>query len=91
MLVRAGPNGLPVGTVQQQTGLAPSTLSHHLHKLMSVGLVSQRREGRTLYCCAEYPVMNETLDVLRVECCVDMHDGVHRGEAAERLYPRSQP
>ncbi|NBC46936.1 MAG: metalloregulator ArsR/SmtB family transcription factor [Gammaproteobacteria bacterium] len=89
ILVRAGPNGVPVGAVQDQTGLAPSTLSHHLHKLISVGLVSQRREGRTLYCCAEYPVMNETLDVLRAECCVDMHGGLCREEDADRLYSRS--
>ena len=72
ILVRAGGHGLAVGAVQQHTGLARSTLSHHLHKLISVGLASQRREGTTLYCCAEYPAMNETLEFLRAECCVDV-------------------
>jgi ArsR family transcriptional regulator len=73
-LVRAGNEGLPVGAVQQRTGVPRSTLSHHMHKLISVGLVCQRREGTTLYCCAEYTVMNETLGFLRSECCADLSD-----------------
>ncbi len=70
-LVRAGREGLPVGTVQQRTGVPRSTLSHHLHKLIAVGLVCQRREGTTLYCRAEYAAMDETLGFLRAECCAD--------------------
>ncbi len=90
-LVRAGRNGLPVGALQDHTGLARSTLSHHLHRLISVGLVSQRRAGTTLYCCAEYPAMNETLGSLRAECCVDVHDGAPGAEEADPQYPGSQP
>ena len=73
-LVRAGNDGVPVGTLQQRTGVPRSTLSHHLHKLISVGLVRQRREGTTLYCYAEYTIMNETLGFLRAECCADVGD-----------------
>ena len=76
-LVRAGNEGLPVGTVQRRTGVPRSTLSHHLHKLISVGLVCQRREGTTLYCCVEYAVMNETLGFLRAECCADVSEPDH--------------
>ena len=76
-LVRAGNEGLPVGTVQQRTGVPRSTLSHHMHKLISVGLVRQRREGTTLYCCAEYTIMNETLGFLLAECCSDIGDRDH--------------
>lgn len=71
LLVRAGEQGMPVGAVQQGTGVPLSTLSHHLRKLVSVGLVAQRREGTTLYCCANYPAMHETLGFLHAECCVD--------------------
>ena len=70
-LVRAGHAGLPVGALQERTGVARSTLSHHLHKLIDVGLVTQRRERTTLYCTADYQVMDETLGFLKVECCVD--------------------
>lgn len=79
-LVRAGNDGLPVGAVQQRTGVPRSTLSHHLHKLISVGLVRQRRERTTLYCCVEYNVMDETLGYLRAQCCADVPDA--EGDAA---------
>ena len=71
ILVRAGADGLPVGSVQKRTQVPHSTLSHHLRKLIAVGLVRQRREGTTLYCCVEYSAMDETLGFLRDECCVD--------------------
>lgn len=91
ILVRVGTHGLAVGAVQEHTGLARSTLSHHLHKLIAVGLVSQRREGTTLYCCAELSAMNETLGFLRDECCVDVchHDDCL--DDARRSNPRSHP
>jgi ArsR family transcriptional regulator len=91
LLVRAGNEGLAVGTVQHHTGLAGSTLSHHLHKLIAVGLVSQRREGRTLYCCVEFPMLDDILDVLRAECCVDGDDGVCRPQETDRPHRRSSP
>lgn len=71
-LVRAGPTGLAVGALQERTGIARSTLSHHLHKLIAVGLVSQVREGTTLRCHACFDVMDETLGYLRSECCADV-------------------
>lgn len=70
-LVRAGWQGLAVGEVQARTGVARSTLSHHLHKLIAVGLVRQERERTTLYCHANYPEMRATLDALTRECCIE--------------------
>lgn len=71
LLVRAGPTGLPVGQVQHRTKIARSTLSHHLHRLIGVGLVKQKRDGTTLFCTANYAAMNETLEYLRDECCAE--------------------
>ncbi|SDG43795.1 transcriptional regulator, ArsR family [Thalassobaculum litoreum DSM 18839] len=70
-LVRAGPDGLPVGEIQSRTGTARSTLSHHLHKLIAVDLVRQERDGTTLYCHANYSEMQATIDYLTRECCAD--------------------
>lgn len=70
-LVRAGEDGLAVGEVQARTGVPRSTLSHHLHKLIAVELVSQERQGTTLICRANYAVMHATLGFLERECCVD--------------------
>jgi ArsR family transcriptional regulator, arsenate/arsenite/antimonite-responsive transcriptional repressor len=70
-LVRAGRDGLPVGRIQERTGVPRSTLSHHLHRLIAAGLVSQERHGTTLICRANYPVMRQIVDNLTSECCAD--------------------
>jgi ArsR family transcriptional regulator len=71
LLVRAGPDGMPVGEIQRRTDVPRSTLSHHLHRLIAVGLVTQERQATTLICRANYRVMNETLGFLSAECCAD--------------------
>ncbi len=74
-LVRSGHQGMAVGEVQEQLGIPGSTLSHHLSSLASAGLISQRREGRTLYCVAEYQQLQGVIDFLVEECCADAeHD-----------------
>jgi ArsR family transcriptional regulator, arsenate/arsenite/antimonite-responsive transcriptional repressor len=70
-LVRAGDAGLPVGQIQQRIVIAASTLSHHLHRLIEVGLVSQERQATTLICRAHYPAMHDLIGFLTAECCVD--------------------
>ena len=70
-LVRAGDDGMPVGRLQARIGIAASTLSHHLHKLILVGLATQERQVTTLICRANYPVMRGLLGFLVEECCVE--------------------
>lgn len=70
-LVRAGDCGLPVGRLQDKIGIAASTLSHHLHRLILTGLVTQERQVTTLICRANYPAMNSLVGFLVDECCVD--------------------
>lgn len=69
LLVKAGPEGLPVGEIQRLLDVPGSTLSHHIRRLMHVGLVVQKRESRTLYCIAKMEVLRELLDYLVSECC----------------------
>ncbi len=70
-LVRAGQTGLSVGTLQDCMGMAASTLSHHIRRLVDPGLVSQERVATTLICRAEYPVMRALIGYLADECCAD--------------------
>jgi ArsR family transcriptional regulator len=70
-LVRAGEEGLPVGHLQGKIGIAASTLSHHLHRLIATNLVTQERQATTLICRANYPIMHGLLGFLADECCVD--------------------
>ena len=77
LLVRAGPQGMPVGALQERTQIARSTLSHHLHKLIAVDLVYQVRAATTLYCHANFEAMNDTLGFLTEQCCVDAGSECH--------------
>ena len=70
-LVRAGSGGLSVGQVQDRVGLAASTLSHHMKRLVDQGLVRQERSGTSLICHAEYPAMLALIGYLADECCAD--------------------
>lgn len=70
-LVRSGYQGLAVGTLQEELDIPGSTLSHHIASLVSAGLLSQRRQGRVLYCVPEYDRLNGVIEFLREECCQD--------------------
>lgn len=70
-LVRAGHEGLSVKRVRHQVGIPASTLSHHLHRLKIVGLVTQERRGTMLTCRANYSVTDTLCSFLREECCFD--------------------
>src|SRR5918998_5802023 len=70
-LVRAGDAGVPVGKLQAGLEIPASTLSHHLHRLVLTGLVSQERQSTTLICRANYPMMRELIAFLTDECCAE--------------------
>lgn len=71
LLVKAGSPGLPVGKLQEKLGIAASTLTHHLQKLVIVGLVTQERQSTVLICRANYPMMRNLVDSLVDQCCAD--------------------
>jgi ArsR family transcriptional regulator, arsenate/arsenite/antimonite-responsive transcriptional repressor len=69
LLVRAGPEGLPAGRVAEELGLAPNTLTFHFDRLRVAGLVTVRREGRSMIYTARYDTMNALLAYLTENCC----------------------
>lgn len=71
-LLRAGPDGMPVGQVQSRLGMAQSTLSFHLRRLIASGLVRQTRDGTVLNCRCDLAAMGGILDFLQKECCRDI-------------------
>jgi len=73
-LVKSGTNGIPVGQIQDELGIPASTLSHHLAKLVNVGLMKQRRESRTLFCVPKFDALVEVIDFLNAECCIEQSD-----------------
>ena len=69
LLVQAGTEGLPAGRIGERLGLPSATLSFHLNQLRHAGLVTFRREGRSLIYAAEYAAMNGLLAYLTENCC----------------------
>jgi ArsR family transcriptional regulator len=71
LLVQAGPNGMPAGVVAERLRLAPNTLTFHFDRLRRAGLVTVRRDGRSMIYAARYEQMNDLLGFLTEHCCAD--------------------
>lgn len=70
LLVQAGAEGMAVGRIGDRLGgMASATLSFHLNQLRQAGLVTFRREGRSLIYAAEYAAMNDLMAYLTENCC----------------------
>ena len=69
VLVQAGPEGLPAGRIAELLDLAPNTLTFHFDRLRSAGLVTVRREGRSMIYAAQFDAMNALLGFLTDNCC----------------------
>jgi DNA-binding transcriptional ArsR family regulator len=80
-LVKAGAPGLSVGRLQSRLAVPASTLSHHLKTLLVVGLITQERDGTTLICRANYPVMRGLVGFLVAQCCTEADGASIRQQA----------
>ena len=76
LLVRAGDNGLNVGSLLEKIDIPASTLSHHIGALRQAGLVSQRREGREIFNSANYENMDALVSFLTDNCCADASERI---------------
>lgn len=70
-LVRAGGQGLTIGEIQDRTGIAPSTLAHHLKFMAGAGLIEQEKAGRTVITRACLSHLEELAKFILMECCAD--------------------
>ena len=69
LLVQAGPEGMPAGQVAEALGISPNALTFHFDRLREAGLVSVRRDGRSMIYSARYESMNALLAYLTENCC----------------------
>ena len=70
-LVRAGDAGLTIGEIQTRTGMAASTLAHHLRFLSSAGLIEQEKTGRSVVNRASFARLETLAAYILKECCAD--------------------
>ncbi len=75
LLVKAGDAGLKVGEVQAKSGIAASTLAHHLKALQEAGLITQQKQGRATICRANYPQLEGLAGYILSECCAEAPNG----------------
>jgi DNA-binding transcriptional ArsR family regulator len=73
LLLTAHPEGLVVSEIQGELEIPNSTLSHHLDKLKTEGLVEVQREGTFLRYTANTGALQELLQFLYAECCTRNH------------------
>src|SRR6516165_4174447 len=69
LLVQAGPEGMAAGKVAEELGLAPNTLTFHFDRLRFAGLVTVRRNGRSMIYAARFKAMNGLISFLTENCC----------------------
>jgi ArsR family transcriptional regulator, arsenate/arsenite/antimonite-responsive transcriptional repressor len=69
LLVQAGADGMAAGAIADQLGAPASSMSFHLAQLGHAGLVTQRRESRSIIYTADYAAMNRLMGYLTENCC----------------------
>src|ERR1700741_4054520 len=69
LLVQAGPEGMTAGAVAGTLDLAPNTLTFHFDRLRTAGLVTARRDGRSIIYAARFEAMNDLIAFLTENCC----------------------
>ena len=69
LLVERGPEGLPAGAIAERLRVPSSSLSFHLAHLNHAGLVTARRQSRSLIYAVDFPAMNKLMAYLTENCC----------------------
>lgn len=69
LLVKTGKKGLRAGDIARKLKVAPNTLSAQFGVLSHAGLVSSRREGRSVIYTVNFEAMGSLLVFLMEDCC----------------------
>jgi ArsR family transcriptional regulator, arsenate/arsenite/antimonite-responsive transcriptional repressor len=69
LLVQKGPEGLPAGEIGSRLGQPSPTMSFHLNQLRFAGLVSSRRESRSIIYSANFKAITDLLAYMTENCC----------------------
>lgn len=69
LLVQAGTEGMAAGVLAERLGLPASSMSFHLAQLSNAGLVTQRRQSRSIIYAADYAAMGALMGYLTENCC----------------------
>lgn len=71
LLVKKGPDGIMMGAIGEALSLPHATLSFHLDKLRQAGLVTHKRDGRSVIYSTNYDALVGSIRYLTQNCCKD--------------------
>lgn len=69
LLVEYGPEGVAAGDLSKSLGVPHNTLSFHLNHMSNAGLVSSRREGRSIIYSANFEFVRDLIRFMVENCC----------------------
>lgn len=69
LMVESGRGGVSAGALADHLDVPAQTLSFHLKDLAGAGLVHARREGRSIFYCADFTSIVGLVDYLIENCC----------------------
>lgn len=82
LIVRAGPEGVPAGRIGAALSVPAPTLSFHLKDLVRAGLVTSRRDGRTIRFALACDAVRDLLGYLVEDCCGGIDSPAKKGGPA---------
>ena len=69
LLVRAGSDGIAAGKIAEALDIPHNTMSSHLSTLVNAGLVTSKRESRSIIYSIDFDGTRALLSFLMEDCC----------------------
>jgi len=82
LLVQAGPDGLAAGVLSDALGTPHNTLSFHLNHLSNAGIISSRKEGRSVIYSANFDITRDLIAFIVKDCCSAEFASIREDEKA---------
>ncbi|MFW0777886.1 MAG: ArsR/SmtB family transcription factor [Rickettsiales bacterium] len=70
ILIEYGRSGTAAGTISDRLAIPHNTLSFHLSHLTQAGLISARKDGRSMIYAANCDSIEALISYLRENCCI---------------------
>jgi ArsR family transcriptional regulator len=70
LLIQYGRDGAVPGRLAEELKIPDNTLSFHLSHMSKAGLVSSKKNGRSITYFANTEVMNDLIGYLKENCCI---------------------
>lgn len=93
LVARRAPHGVRPTEISEATGIRPNTLSAHLAELTRAGLLTRRRDGRSILYALDLSRTAALVDFLVNDCCRGRPELCHPlvAHALKRLAPGEDP